>query len=436
MKHATNRAPIIILLVAAAVLFSAIALENISGFSISSETGEYSADVSESGGGSVSGNGYEMEIFSDSLQGKATGSGYSIVAGSGEFLSENPPPVISNVKQSSATPKVGEPVKISASLYAEAGLRKAALYTSERGEFSEAEAKTLSGDSANVEFVWNKNLPDGTEVAWKISASDAEGNSAETEEIAFVVGATDLEPPKISSPANYPDPPAVGEEVVFTADISDDFGLSSAYLELDGKSVSTIIIVGKAVKAEIYFKPEGSAGKEFSWKIVAEDSSGKQAESETKKFTLLSEPPQFRQCSEQEKPKALEGICAAGKKKVVEVSCNSKTGKWETSSRDILCAGNFTIGFSPEQSFPIIIAAGAIIFISAFFLAWKKQDALKNFFESLMKAKPPAPSPPPQPEPKPEPAGKNILPQKKRVAPKIFIKSLRVPEKKKLEEEE
>ncbi len=267
------------LAIALAISAAAIAQQSLSGFSIFSDGNEFSTEIAQAGGGFIEGGDYQTEVFTEPLQGKAEGAGYSLAVGSADFFSEEQP--------------------------------------------------------ANVE---NQTV------------------------LTTIAGQADKSPPQIISSINYPEQPAVGEEVEFYAEAVDDVSLFSAVLEIAGKNASTQNLGGKKATASFKFMPESGAGGKLPWRIFISDSSGNEASTERKEFSILSVAPLSRECR-LERPKALEAPCVNGKKKTYEFSCNSKIGKWEAASKEVVCLGlpDLNIG---DESLPLEKIAAALIAVA------------------------------------------------------------------------
>lgn len=378
-----------------AAIFS-LGSAQLSGFAIASQGGEYSIESAESGGGNATEPGYQIEVYQDPVQGEVSGSGYILSVGSGDFLAqEDEAPVASNVTQSTSTPPVGDNVTVSAVVSAPAGLDYVIFYTNETGQFVEYERRNLTGTSANISFSWSKNVPPGTVVGWKLRVYDANGEYYETPIVTFVVGATDTNPPTISSVANFPIQPNPGDSVLFSMEAFDDFGLASAVLEVAEKNVSTVTLVGQSARSEFYYKPEGSAGQQVPWKIYVRDSSGKESASEKKTFALAGQMPTTSTiglgggCDETQKPKPLETPCVEGKRKTYSILCNRAEGKWELTPHDTPCL-IFTIGGKQQQIdlVPIFVVILAIIIACLVYLYKKKPELFAPILEKLGLKKP------------------------------------------------
>ncbi len=342
MKHKENdrlsvkKIPIALIFFLAGIFFIAISFAGFSAYQSLNYGGEFSSGYFDF----LKNSNYGLQIRAgDSLSGVATNSNYILSLGSIYSFSEDLAPQFSNISQSSSTPKEGGQVILSAYFSDDNGLAGAIISTNESGTFAN-ESIQISGLEKQADYVWNKQTKAGTTVTWKFFIFDSAGNYNTTPEISFFVGATDLNPPQILSVEVYPTQPFAGEQAGFTADVSDDFGLASAVLELNGKNVSTVNLAGKKSIAEFRVVPSGSVGDKLSWKIFVHDSTGKEAVSEMKTFTLLTAPPKTTQsgeCKESEKPKPLPTECAGGMRKAFDVSCDSNTGKWVVTGRNVIC---------------------------------------------------------------------------------------------------
>ena len=415
-----------------------------------------SADYSlQAGAGSlqaISNPDYILQISSgDALQGRATNPNYNLELGPlAAYVSEPEPPQISNVSESTATPALGESVKISASAYSEAGLAKATFYTNDGGNFSVLEEKSLSGNSANIFFIWDKKAADGTSVSWKIVVADVDGKTAETSVFDFVVGAKDLSSPTISSVSNFPTEPVVGDEVHFYAEVQDDFGLAFAVLEVNGKNITTATLVGKSAKADFKLIPEGGAGQQILWKVFARDSSGKEAVSQKRSFALSAKPvattassPAGKICPESKKPKQIEGLCIGGKRKTTDISCDASTRNWSSKLIDMPCLLNTSIfgqiGSGGTLDYILLALVSLLLAGSAFIVYLYKKDPetfremvkglkekINNFVQKIKEKffwqKP---------EEQKEKVSESKPPAQEKPQPKIFVKSLKVPKKEK-----
>ncbi|HLE07578.1 MAG TPA: hypothetical protein VI933_03050 [archaeon] len=335
-RLSAKKFPIPLISFLAGILFIAISSAGFSSYQSPNYSGEFSSGYFDSPKNSN----YSLQIRTgDSLTGVAANSNYTLSLGSIYSFSEDLAPQFSNISQSSSTPKEGGQVILSAYFSDDKGLAGAIISTNESGTFVN-ESIQISGLEKQTDYVWNKQTKAGTTVTWKFFVSDSAGNYNATPEISFFVGATDLNPPQILSTEIYPTQPSAGEQAGFMADVSDDFGLASAVLELNGKNVSTVNLAGKKLIAEFRVIPEGSAGDKLSWKIFIRDSTGKEVVSEAKTFTLLTAPPKTSgsgECKESEKPKPLPIECTGGMRKAFDVSCDAITGKWVVTGRNVIC---------------------------------------------------------------------------------------------------
>lgn len=433
MRAAKNKLTPLKIAIVLAAIFSVGALAfGPTGFFFASAGGNYNANIAQSEGGSASSPDYKAEIYSDAVQGEAESSGYSAFVGAQDFFAEESGPAISNISQSTSTPAVGEPVEISASIISDASLVSATLFSNESGVMKGVEAKQISGTEADVSFTWSKPAAAGTSVAWKISAADIAENSAETNAFYFFVGATDLEPPTISSPKNYPEEPAQGQQIIFSADISDDFGLASATLEVSGENVSTIKIAGKTGKAEFTYISNAPAGKFISWKIFARDSSKKESVSEEKIFKVAVAfnpvskfPAGSLECNKSEKPETLQLPCVDGKRKDYEVICNGATGKWDVRPRDLPCLQINLGGGKSVDVFPIVVGFLIVILALLVYFYKKNPEVFKDLLGKIQEAFAP------KKEEKPEPPAEKEQPAQKEQPPAKEEKKKEKPWKKK-----
>ena len=141
----------------------------------------------------------------------------------------------------------------------------------------------------------------GSEVEWYANACDSQNNCGDTNSNQFIPAADptiDTEPPQISDLQYSPENPIQGDIISFYAVISDDKYLANASLMVDIGETGTffeaqaIDLSGETAR-DVQFDIFGDVNTTTNvlWKIVANDESGKSAESAVQTFTITVPPP-------------------------------------------------------------------------------------------------------------------------------------------------
>ncbi len=210
------------------------------------------------------------------------------------------PPTYSSVQQSTASPKLGENVTVSAAWEDNIGLSQAVLqmYNSSGKEWVEFAKITLSGKNAQSNFTWSdpgKALPHGAVVKWKFIGYDTGGNTNTTAEKQFVI--EDKEAPAITAIKQSTDIAGIGAIVLININVTDNAALGWALLETDEAGV-----LGNKT---VYGSPANLAGENFAsiafnwrngsikdgttvkWRVYINDTAGNSVVSEQKSFRVL-----------------------------------------------------------------------------------------------------------------------------------------------------
>ncbi|MBI4015542.1 MAG: PQQ-binding-like beta-propeller repeat protein [Candidatus Aenigmarchaeota archaeon] len=210
------------------------------------------------------------------------------------------PPAYSSVQQSTASPKLGENVTVSAAWTDNTGLSYTVLqmYNSSGKQWVDFAKISLSGTSAQSNFTWsdpNKTLQHGSTVKWKFAGYDVGGNINSTTEKQFVI--EDTESPVITAIKQSTDIAGIGAVVLININVTDNAALGWATLETDESGIfGNKTVYGSPVNlrgdnfANIAFNWRNGSikdGTTVKWRVYINDTAGNWIVSDQKSIRVL-----------------------------------------------------------------------------------------------------------------------------------------------------
>jgi hypothetical protein len=194
-------------------------------------------------------------------------------------------PQISNLQHSPSVPKDTDQVTVSATITDNVGVASAILYYDDGNGWKNM-TMTGTGSSYSARI---GPFSAGMKVNYYVEAKDAAGNTNWSQQASFsVIASGDSTPPTITNVQHIPNSPKDTDQVIITATITDNVGVSSAmiyYSDGSGTQNKTMTNTGSS-----YFIILGSfgAGKTVIYYIEAKDAKGNSAKSPTASFIVQS----------------------------------------------------------------------------------------------------------------------------------------------------
>jgi hypothetical protein len=326
------------------------------------------AMVPSSGGSATSDSVSVTTSFGDSAIGESTSDSYSMALGAMAFLGGDSSAPSCTIKQSTGTPAEGATVTFTANCSDDTELKEITLYTDESGTMTMAtnygSPVVASGTAQTVTFDWkNAAIAQDTTVTWKVIATDTSGNEGESTTLAFTVGAApDTTPPEAGKPAAVPASPTEGAEVTVTSDLTDDKGLASADLLVNGNVEGVTEISGTSATAEFSWVA-GEAGT-YELTVSVTDAAGNTAESDALVVTVGAGTGN---CDPDTRPNDIPGTCQDGLQTKTTYVCDASTNEWKAVEKMEQCtAAPSSIAFIAIGIVAAVIAAAAALYIVKF----------------------------------------------------------------------
>jgi len=278
-------------------------------------------NVTSPGGGSTNVSltraGLTDEYFHEEVYGTFGNHSYNVSAvdASGNWAASGPqtflivdltPPVFVAYQAAPDPQALGGPVNITATITDDAGVAGAWVGITPPGGASTVYAMARVG--ATDDYFFEQSYAALGVHAYRLIAADEAGIYATVESLAFTI--IDATPPQITNVLAAPDPQAVGGPVNITATVTDDVGVSGAWVHVTfpggGSSNTSLVRVGST---DTYFVEAGYASPgAYSYAIWATDLGGNWGASASYSFAVIDvQPPTISMVAATPNPQDLGG---------------------------------------------------------------------------------------------------------------------------------